>query len=153
MPAILLPLPHFKQSRDGMCLPACVRMILAYLGDEQPESRLAKLLRTEEFGAPVFNAKYVQKLGYSVFVGFLSKDKLERQLLQGHPVIARVWTAMLDYSIDVTSHVVVVVGFDSTHVYLNDPAFAAAPQKVLWDAFLAAWAEYDERSVIITQKG
>ena len=42
-----------------------------------------------------------------------------------------------------------VVGFDDVQVYLNDPAFANAPQMVLWDSFLAAWAEYDETAILI----
>ena len=70
-------------------------------------------------------------------------------LNDGLPIIVRVWTAMLDYWPVTTSHVVVVVGYDNTFVFINDPAFAAAPQSVLWDAFLAAWAEYDETAVII----
>jgi len=56
---------------------------------------------------------------------------------------------MLDYWDSSTSHVVVVVGFDDTHVYLNDPAMPEAPQEVLWDSFLAAWAEFDEIAVVI----
>jgi hypothetical protein len=46
---------------------------------------------------------------------------------------------------------VVVVGYDESVVYLNDPAFASAPQPVVWDAFLAAWAEYDETAVAIAK--
>jgi uncharacterized protein YvpB len=56
---------------------------------------------------------------------------------------------MLDYWEVETSHVVVVIGFDESLVYLNDPAFSLVPQAVLWDAFLAAWAEYDETAVLI----
>lgn len=152
MPAVLLSVPHFEQSREGACLPACVRMVLAYFGNEQTEGRLAKILRTEEFGTPIFNAKYLQTLGYQVSVESLNKAELERQLLQGQPIIARVWTIMLDYWTDSSSQVVVAVGFDGLAVYLNDPAFSNAPQKVLWDAFLAAWAEHDEIAVVITQK-
>ena len=29
------------------------------------------------------------------------------------------------------------------------PKFAAAPQSVVWDSFLAAWAEYDEGGIVI----
>lgn len=46
-------------------------------------------------------------------------------------------------------HVVVAVGFDEAQVYLNDPAFADAPQVTPWDSFLAAWAEYDEAAIVI----
>lgn len=64
-------------------------------------------------------------------------------------MIARVWTEMLGYWDIVTSHVVVVTGFDERYVYLNDPGWATFPMPVLWDGFLAAWAEFDETSAII----
>ena len=57
---------------------------------------------------------------------------------------------MLDYwSAEITSHVVVAVGFDETHIYLNDPALTYTPQAVGWDSFLAAWAEFDETTVTL----
>ncbi len=31
MPKDCLPVPHFEQSANGQCLPACARMVLAYL--------------------------------------------------------------------------------------------------------------------------
>ena len=37
MPDDWLPVPHYKQSADGQCLPACVRMVLAYLGRDLTE--------------------------------------------------------------------------------------------------------------------
>lgn len=49
-----------------------------------------------------------------------------------------------------SSHVAVVVGYDDEYVYLNDPAFADAPQRVLWDGFLAAWEEYDRMAAIVS---
>ncbi|MCP4362901.1 MAG: hypothetical protein GY796_33265 [Chloroflexi bacterium] len=86
---------------------------------------------------------------YQVKVGELSRTDLERNLRKNQPVIVRLWTVMLDYWNVETSHVVAVIGFDEDSVYLNDPAFSSAPQKVTWDGFLAAWAEYDETAVII----
>jgi uncharacterized protein YvpB len=56
---------------------------------------------------------------------------------------------MLDYWPVETSHVVLIVGYDEQNVYINDPAFAEAAHTVPWDAFLAAWAEFDEMAVII----
>ena len=50
--------------------------------------------------------------GYDVTVGSLTRTTLESYLANGQPVIARVWTAMLDYWNVTTSHVVVVVGYD-----------------------------------------
>ena len=150
MPNVLLTLPHFEQSRDGMCLPACTRMMLAYWGQTLSESRIAKILGTKAFGTPISNIERLQQQGYQIEFGSLTVEQLKGHLLNNHPVIVRVWTAMLDYwQAEATSHVVVVVGFDDNRVYLNDPALPQAPQSTSWDSFLAAWAEFDETSVVI----
>ncbi len=150
MPNVLLPVPHFEQSRDGSCLPACVQMVFSHLGDERSEANLAKLLGTKEYGTPIRNVESLREDRYDVQVGQLTRTELESYLSEGTPVIVRVWTTMLDYWNVTTSHVVVVVGYDETTVFLNDPAFPKAPQQVVWNAFLAAWAEYDETAVVIS---
>ena len=152
MPNVLLPVPHFEQSRDGTCLPACIQMVLAHLGDKRTEADLAKFLGTKTYGTPIRNAERLQSDGYEVAVREFTRADLEVYLNAGLPVIARVWAAMLDYWQVTTSHVVVVVGYGETSVYLNDPAFATVPQQVVWDAFLATWAEYDETAVVISPR-
>ncbi|MBX3000806.1 MAG: C39 family peptidase [Caldilineaceae bacterium] len=88
--------------------------------------------------------------GYTVHYTEFGEVALRNELANGRPLIARVWTFMLDYwqEIDV-SYVIVVVGYDNNHVYVNDPAFPTAPHAVLWDSFLAAWIEYDYRAALI----
>ena len=151
MPSVLLPVPHFEQRRDGTCLPACGRMVLAYWGDFRQEEELAVLLGTKTFGTPVSNAARLTTWSYAVtIVEQISRSMLETYLNDGTPVIARVWTAMLDYWQQVTSHVVVLIGYDDDHVIVNDPALPDGRCAILWDAFLAAWAEFDETAVVIT---
>ena len=41
-----IPVPHFQQETPHTCLPACVRMVLSYLGDEQTERQLASAFQT-----------------------------------------------------------------------------------------------------------
>jgi ABC-type bacteriocin/lantibiotic exporter with double-glycine peptidase domain len=147
---VLLLVPHFEQSRDGACLPACVQMVLSHLGDVRTEADFSKLLGTKEYGTPIRNAERLREEGYDVQVCQLTRKDLESYLEAGLPIIVRVWTIMLDYWHVTTSHVVVVVGCDDSSVFLNDPAFSTAPQPVVWDAFLAAWAEYDETAVVIS---
>jgi ABC-type bacteriocin/lantibiotic exporter with double-glycine peptidase domain len=152
MPSVLLSVPHFEQSRDGTCLPACVQMVLSFWGDEQTEAALIKQLGTKRYGTPISNAEKLRDKGYDVTVRSLTRADLESHLADGQPVIVRVWTVMLDYWDSDTSHVVVVVGYDESMVIINDPAFTTAPQMVSWDAFLAAWAEYDETAVVIAKR-
>lgn len=151
MPNVLLPVPHFEQIRDGSCLPTCVQMVLGYLGDERTEAELSKLLDTKAYGTPIRNAERLREDGYEVWVRQITRTDLASYLDAGMPVTVRVWTTMLGYWDVITSHVVVVIGYDDSFVFINDPAFSNAPQQVVWDAFLAAWAEYDETAVVISK--
>lgn len=95
---VLLPVPHFEQSRDGACLPACVRMVLAYWGDARQEEEIAALLGTRSFGTPISSAARLSTWDYDVtVVDQISQSMLEKLLGDSKPVIARVWTEMLDY--------------------------------------------------------
>ena len=76
MPNTLLSVPHFEQSRDGMCLPACSRMILAYWRHNLSERKLARLLKTDSWGTPISNIQLLSKLRYDVDFGSFSQDKL-----------------------------------------------------------------------------
>jgi predicted double-glycine peptidase len=125
-------------------------MVLAYWGQSFTEADLATLLGTRAYGTPISNIQRLESHGYQVAFGSLTRGQLQAHLLAERPVIARVWTAMLDYwQAEISSHVVVVVGFDETHVYLNDPAYPDAPQSSVWDGFLAAWAEFDETAGVV----
>lgn len=149
MPNALLSVPHFKQTKDGMCLPACVRMVLAYLGQTVTETAIAKHLQTKSFGTPISNVKRLEQWQYQVKFGSLAFEQLQFELEAKRPVIVRFWTVMLDYWQTDTSHVAVVVGVDDHQVYLNDPAFKQYPIAVSYDGFLAAWAEFDETAAVI----
>lgn len=153
MPSVLLPAPRFEQSRDGACLPACVRMALAYWGDPRDEAEVSALLGTKPFGTPLSRVARLKEWGIDAILVRLSRAELESLLNDGVPVIARVWTVMLDYWPVETSHVVLAVGYDAHNVIIHDPAYAGEARAVLWDAFLAAWAEFDEMGVIIRPSG
>ena len=126
-------------------------MVLAYWGKEYSEAQLAQLLGTQRFGTPFSHISRLQRWNYQVRLGSLTVDQLRIYLLNQQPIIVRVWTAMLDYGNVDSSHVVVVIGFDETYVYVNDPSYSKSPQLTSWAAFLAAWAEFDETSILILQ--
>ena len=149
MPTVLLPVPHFKQSQDGFCLPACARMVLAYLNQPFSEATLAQILGTRPFGTPISHINKLRAYQYHIEYRPFSEAELKTYLRQDIPLIARVWTSMLTYWHEATFHVVVVVGYDDEHVFLHDPATVVAPQIVHWDSFLAAWAECDEAAIAI----
>jgi ABC-type bacteriocin/lantibiotic exporter with double-glycine peptidase domain len=125
-------------------------MVLAYQNRQMSEQELVKILGTRSIGTPISHVNKLQAYQYRVTFRSFSEAELKNCLLQGLPVIARVWTGMLTYWTEDTFHVVVVVGYDDEQLYLNDPAFATAPQSATWNSFLAAWAEYDEVAIVLT---
>lgn len=149
MPNVLLPVPFFRQSRDGFCLPACAAMILAYWGQMTSEAEMSKLLQTKSYGTPFSNITRLTQRGFQVEFGSQNEWWLRRCLDNRRPVIARLWTSMLDHWTVDTSHVVVIVGFDDSGVYVNDPAFDQAPMAVSQNSFLAAWTEFDRTAASI----
>jgi hypothetical protein len=80
MPTGSTPAQHYKQSNPGACLPACVRMVLATLGDEHPESYWADALGSYDFGTPSSRVKRLASLGYRVQYGRFSLDELQVHL-------------------------------------------------------------------------
>lgn len=127
-------------------------MVLAYQDRPMSEQQLVKILGARPFGTPISHANKLQAYQYQVELRSFTEAELKAYLSQGIPLIARVWTGMLTYWHEETFHVVVVVGYDDEQLYLNDPAFATAPQTVSWDSFLAAWAEYDEVAIAIRKQ-
>lgn len=83
MPVGSTPVRHYQQSSPGACLPACVRMALAELGDERPEAEWAAILGSYEFGTPASRVLRLAELGYQVSYGPSSLDIIQAELAQG----------------------------------------------------------------------
>lgn len=150
MPKDWLPVPHHKQSTDGQCLPACVRMGFAYLGHELEEVQIAKVLRSYSFGTPAPNVRYLESLGTSVTFGQMSLSRLRAYLGNGNPCIVFVQAGELPYAESEGSHAVVVVGLSEHVAYLNDPAANEGPQSGPLDHFMLAWSEFEYECAVIT---
>lgn len=152
MPSVLLPVPHYPQTGKYNCLPACARMMLGYLGLSVTEEELATKLGTTPLGTTGRNLLRLQNSSLSVVYGPLTLPLIQTELDQNRPVIVLVSTIFLDYWQRDTAHAVVVVGYDEEHLFLNDPAFADAPQTATVDGFLAAWGEFDYLAGVITKQ-
>ena len=149
MPSDWLPVPHYKQSRDGRCLPACARMVLAYFGQEYNEDDLARLLQTYSFGTAADHVRFIGQLGYAVTFEQGTESDLLRHLARNLPCIIFLKTEALPYWTVEDSHAVVLVGMSNELVYLNDPAFDQSPQSVPLQSFLLAWSEFDYEYAVI----
>ena len=128
-----------------MCLPACVAMLSAYLGQEISQERLAREMGTRDFGTPAPRIRRLKRMGFSVTYESGSVDLLRRQVRSDIPTIVFVWTGELPYWRVSTPHAVVVVAVTDETIYVNDPAFDAAPQEIPIDDFVLAWSEFDYR--------
>ena len=147
----VLPLPHFQQSAEGWCLPACVRMVLANLGIERSETQVGRMLGAHEFGTPSFAVRRLTTLGLRVTYREWSIPQLLAAIDAGQPVILFVRTGFLDHWLEDVAHAVVVVGAaEDQQFWLHDPVLPTGPLVVSWNGLLAAWAEFGCRGATIS---
>ncbi len=147
---VLLPVPHLQQPRDGDCLPACVYMVLAYMGIKTKFWRLRWLLGTKSFGTPFLHIRHLESLGITINTranGSLAV--LHQYLTQNYPCIVSIQTENLPYWNHNALHAVVVVGMDENYIYLNDPDLPDAPIPVMQGDFDLAWLAQDERYAVL----
>jgi len=149
VPNTLLPIPHHPQRSDGDCLAACAAMALDYLGVSIDYGRLLRLLGVKPYGTPGSRLNNLASLGVHVHYARGTLNELFDYLTSGHACIVLVRTDQLPYWTYATDHAVLVVGFDEQAVYVNDPAFEQAPQRVPHADFELAWLEFDYRYAVI----
>src|SRR5262245_25086094 len=116
-----LDLPHFRQEADYTCVPACVRMILAYYGRDIPEAEIAAVLVTEETGTRFADIVRIARLGFEIDIATGAVAALTAMVDRHVPCIARVKTVHLPrYPLPRwVPHTVVVVGVDGGRVYFH----------------------------------
>lgn len=150
----LLSVPFQLQQNDGECLAACSAMALGYLGVKTHYRSLLRTLDIQDFGAPFYNLRRLETLGFSVHLrqdGTL--NDLDRQLQQNHPCLVAVQTSELPYwGGEAVYHALVVIGIDTNHLYLHDPAFENSPLRVTHGDFVLAWLERDSTYAVITKR-
>lgn len=140
-----LPLSHKPQKGDGYCLPACVQMVLAYLGISRSQESIGKALALN----PPFGTRHsnIQKLASSKIKVTYEAGTLEDirgWLNQNVPVIVFVQAGDLPHwSGHPFQHAIVVVGVGGQIVYVMDPALDTGPTPVDEEAFMLAWSGMD----------
>jgi ABC-type bacteriocin/lantibiotic exporter with double-glycine peptidase domain len=149
MPTISLAVPHCKQEWNKSCVAACTRMVLLFHGRDVPEADLRVLLKTDAEGSKPSSLTALASLGFDVTFVQATLGDLEAALSAGSPPIVFVYTGLLGYWPVTCDHAAVVVGLDDDFVYLNDPYFDTAPQKVERREFLAAWSFYESWAAIL----
>ncbi len=65
--ATSLPVPHRRQQSEAGCLPACVEMVLAYLGEARSQEVLFRQLGTNpDIGTPASRVLRLQSRSLTV---------------------------------------------------------------------------------------
>lgn len=169
MPTKLLPIKPFQETlHQGLCGPACLKMILDYYGIEKTEQELAELCKTDkDLGTDDQGIKQAaESFGLKVEIHNNSSfDDIQTWLDKEVPVIVNWFTrGRNDYpnSEVADGHYSVVVGLDEEFIYLQDPEIGDMRQidrddfMRVWfdftDAYIKSWDEMIIRQIIVIYK-
>ncbi len=150
----MLRLHHLQQPYDGACLTTCVQMVLSGSGIDLSFAQIFTALGAKPFGTPSFAVQRLHVLGLQVDYRPRTLVDALKDIQQRHPIICFVRTQFLDHWDKDVAHAVVVVEIEpQQRFWIHDPWLADGPMPVSWDGFLAAWTEFDFRSVTLTPIG
>jgi ATP-binding cassette, subfamily B, bacterial len=146
-----LEVPAFRQEQSHTCLPACLRVVLAYLGRRLPEAELAALCGTRRVGTSLRGAlEALDELGCDAL--YLPRGTLEDLALYlsaDRPVIAFLRLEELGAGI-VGSHAVVVCGLTETNVWVVDPS-AGDEVALEVEVFLRSWSAQGSEGLVVLE--
>lgn len=135
-----ISVPYWGQVNGYYCGPACLQMVFDYYGELIPQNEIAEAARTTSgvtYGDELRRAAHfsnlstsmgtempinitgytLRKLGYAAFEwGGMTIDQLKALIEQDYPIIALMFTVPQGYG-----HFRVVIGYDDTYIYTNDP--------------------------------
>jgi uncharacterized protein YvpB len=144
----LLPVPLREQRQPADCLPACVAMVLDFLGQPSDYASLLRALGTAPYGTVASRVTRLAHTNLAVHYREGSLADLQIWIDHGLPVIVLVKTSELPYWTYSTLHSIVLVGYDTADVYANDPHFVDAPIKIPLGDFELAWLEMGNRYIV-----
>lgn len=124
-------------------------MALQYIGISQSQAQLNRLLGLTPEGVPSSRIQRLSRLGVEVVYASGDETLLKEAIDRGTPPIIFVDTGELPYWNTRLRHTVIVVGYDETQVYLNDPDQPTAPIAVNWGDLMLAWSEFDYKYALI----
>lgn len=144
----MIVVPYFKKEKNTTCGPACLKMILAFMGMNYSENELETICETGWLGNTCEEiAKGAKKLGLSTEVlENIGIEELKKLLENNHPIIALLSPSILYEGVVGFGHFVVIIGFDELKIYYHDPAFEKDLDKLI-DVFFEAWEKYSLKGV------
>jgi len=145
-----LKVPHFRQEYPYTCLPACIRMVLAYRGKKHTERQIATICQTlPPFGTqPEMVEEGLAQLGYHCrwFEG-ATIEKLRELILNDWPIIIFVYAADLHHG-GSGLHAVVLVEVGKRKVIVLDPIAKQATQIDI-KPFETMWTNFGNQGMVI----
>ncbi len=148
-----LKVAHIHQRARADCLVACAAMLLSTVDVKTDYARLQALLGFDGGGIPFSRLRLLAQISPNINVT-ISQGTL-RDLMtaidSGHPPAIFLSTSELPYWTESVFHAVVLTGYTATDFYINDPAFADAPQIVSMGDVDLAWLEHDTYYATVTR--
>ena len=145
----LLSVEHRQQTERAGCLAACAQMALQHIGVDHSQAQLNRLFGLTSAGTPSSRIRRLSELGVQVVYASGDEVALREAIERGVPPIIFVDTGDLPYWSVRLRHAVLMVGYDDTQVFLNDPDRPTAPMSASWGDLMLAWSEFDYKYALL----
>ena len=125
--------PYFAQERPESCVPACLRMILAYYGLVRTETELSTCCETDVDGTlPSASVRCAQSLGFDATAPRLSNLDALKAHMEAEYVLPVVFINLSPLlGINVTHAVVVdIIEPQTSQIHVIDPAYPPTGRRV-----------------------
>ena len=145
-----LRVPHFQQTTSYTCIPACIRMVLAYYGKQHSEQDLAFAFQTVPLVGtlPENVIPVLEEWGHNIrWFERGSIEQLTKLLAQNFPVILFVRAADLPQK-GTSLHALVLVQMDSRSVVLLDPT-QKKELRLSIKRFIHIWTNFGNEGIVI----
>jgi ABC-type bacteriocin/lantibiotic exporter with double-glycine peptidase domain len=142
-----------RQEQAHTCLPACLRIVLHYLGRDYPERELSALCGTRRLGTTVNGALAALDVleCEAVYFDRGGLDDLAAYLGDDRPVIALLRLEALASGVR-GAHAVVVCGLVGEGVAFLDPSSGTVAH-LSPDDFLRAWWRHGGEGIVVLDVG
>jgi len=140
-----------RQLYDYDCLPACMSMVLEYLGSKIEYRELLRLCKTDRYGTTVTEAiGAVEGLSFSVKTVNMDLSELIKHVRGGAPIIAFVDPYYFPWVKVHCSHSVVVVGVYGEGLILLDPL--KGEKNCPFSVFSSAWRPFNNLVMLVATR-
>jgi len=136
--------PLLDQGTEPWCGPVSAVMLLQYWGIEASVNEAGEAIDPERNGAKTAElVKYLEGYGLEVYEP-KGMDELKEWIARDHPVIVLQW----QNDKRERGHYRLVVGYDSTWVYVHDPS--GFEDRFIYEEFLDLWTRHYQYAVTVS---